>query len=67
MPPPERPKPRCQEGEQEHLREDAGITKEGLGGEPAEHLGEDVGQDRAERKEGDKSLIDKARDKLTGS
>ncbi len=67
MPPPERPKPRRQEGEQEHLREDAGMTKEGLGGEPAENPGEDVGQDRAERKEGVKSIVDRARNKLTGS
>jgi len=66
MPPPERPKPRRQEGEQEHLREDGGITKEGLGGEPAEHLGEAGGQKSAERKEEDKSLTDKARDKLAG-
>ena len=66
MPPPERPKPGRQEGEQEHLREDAGMTSEGLGGEPAEHPGEDAGQDRAERKEDDKGLIDKARDRLIG-
>ncbi len=68
MPPPERPKPRRQEGEQEHLREDAGTTKGGLGPgvEPAEHLEEDAGLDQAERKE-DESLIDKARDKLRGS
>jgi hypothetical protein len=60
MPPPERPRPRRQEGEQEHLREDAGMTNEGLepGVEPAE---------QAERKEGDESLIDKAKDKLKGS
>ena len=66
MPPPERPKPGRQEGEQEHLREDAGMTGEGLGGEPAEHPGADAGQDRAERKEDDKGLIDKARVRLTG-
>jgi hypothetical protein len=69
MPPPERPKPRRQEGEQAHLQEDAGTTNEGLrpGVEPAEHLKEDAGQDRAEREEGDKGLIDKAKDKLKGS
>ncbi len=67
MPPPERPKPRRQEGEQEHLREDAGMTQEGLGSgqEPAEHLQEDAGE--SERKENDKGLIDKAKDKLKGS
>lgn len=44
------------------------MTKEGLGPgvEPAEHLKEDAGQDHAERKEDDKSLIDKAKDKLKG-
>ena len=69
MPPPERPKPRRQEGEQDHLREDAGVTQEGLveGKEPAQPLREDAGQpDRAERKDQDKGLLDKARDKLTG-
>ncbi len=67
MPPVERPKPRGQEGEQEHLREDAGMTQEGLvsGQEPAEHLQEDAGG--SERKEDDKGLIDKAKDKLKGS
>jgi hypothetical protein len=60
MPPPERPGPRRQEGEQEHLREDAGMTNEGLGPgvEPAE---------QAEQREDDKSLIDKVKDKLQGS
>jgi hypothetical protein len=69
MPPPERPKPRRQEGEQEHLREDAGTTQGGLGPgvEPSEHLKEDAGRDQAERKEDDKGLIDKAKDKLKGS
>ncbi len=65
MPPVERPKPRRQEGEQEHLREeDTGMTQEGLGSgqEPAEQ----VGTRESERKEDDKGLIDKARDKLTG-
>ncbi len=69
MPPSERPKPRRQEGEQAHLREDAGTTNEGLGPgvEPAENLKEDAGRDQAERKEDDKGLIDKAKDKLKGS
>ena len=65
MPPVERPKPRRQEGEQEHLREeDTGMTQEGLGSgqEPAEQ----VDTRESERKEDDKGLIDKARDKLTG-
>ena len=46
MPPPERPGPRRQEGEQDHLREDAGMTQEGLasGQEPPEHLQEDAGE-----------------------
>lgn len=69
MPPVERPKPRRQEGEQEHLREDAGMTQEGLvaGQEPAEHLREDAGQpDQAEREDDDKGFLDKAKDKLTG-
>ncbi len=62
----ERPRPRRQEGEQEHLRQDGGISQEGLGAgqEPAEHLQEDTGG--SERKEDDKGLVDKARDKLTG-
>ena len=70
MPPAERPKPRRQEGEQEHLREDAGVTQEGLGlgEEPAEHLREDTGHsEEAGRKSDDKGLIDKAKDKLKGS
>ena len=67
MPPVERPKPRRQEGEQEHLREDAGMAQEGLGQgqDPAERLQEETGQ--SEREEDDRSLIDKARDKLKGS
>ncbi len=69
MPPVERPKPRRQEGEQEHLREDAGMTQEGLaqGGEPEEHLEGGAGPGQAEREEDDRGLIDKARDKLKGS
>ena len=69
MPPVERPGSRRQEGEQDHLREDAGVTQVGLveGQEPAQPLREDAGQpDRAERKDHDKGLLDKAKDKLTG-
>ncbi len=69
IPPVERPGSRRQEGEQDHLREDAGVTQEGLieGQEPAQPLREDAGQpDQAERKDDDKGLIDKARDKLSG-
>jgi len=69
MPPVERAGSRRQEGEQDHLREDAGVTQEGLieGQEPAQPLQEDVGQpDQAERKDDDKGLLDKAKDKLTG-
>ena len=64
MPPPQRPKPRRQEGEQEHLREDAGTTQGGLG--PGVDK-EDVGRDQTERKVENKSLIDKAKEKLSGS
>ena len=69
MPPPEKPKPRRQEGEQEHLREDAGTTRGGLGPgvEPAEHLKEDATQEQAQPREEGKGLIDKAKDKLKGS
>ena len=69
MPPAERPGSRRQEGEQDHLREDAGVTQEGLieGQEPAQPMREDAVQpDQAERQDDDKGLIDKARDKLTG-
>ena len=69
MPPVERPGSRRQEGEQDHLREDAGMTREGLaeGKEPAQHLQKDVGEpDRSEREDDERGLLDKARDKLTG-
>ncbi len=69
MPPVERPGSRRQEGEQDHLKEDAGMTREGLaeGQEPAQPMREDAGQpDQAERDNDDRSLLDKARDKLTG-
>ena len=72
MPPAERPKRSHREGEQEHLREDTGMTQEGMaqglgpGTEPAEHQGEDAKRaDRDEREEGEKSLAEKAKDKLT--
>jgi hypothetical protein len=69
MPPPERPKPTRQEGEQEHLREDAGMTNGGLepGIEPAKQLREDSGRDQAERTGDGKGLIDKAKDSMKGS
>jgi len=69
MPPVERPGSRRQEGEQDHLREDAGMTREGLaeGQEPAQPMRENAGQpDQAERIDDDRSLLDKATDKLTG-
>ena len=69
MPPVEKPGSRRQEGEQDHLREDAGMTREALaeGQEPAQPMREDAGQpDPAERKDDDRSLLDKAKDKLTG-
>ncbi len=60
MPPAERPKTNRQEGEQEHLREDAGLAQGSLA-EPTEHLREDPGQAGEQEDEG---LIDK--DKLQG-
>ncbi|MDQ3793720.1 MAG: hypothetical protein M3341_14055 [Actinomycetota bacterium] len=68
MPPAERPTMSHIAGEQEHLREDAGMES-GLaqGQEPDEHLRERGGKPGgAERKDDDKSFIDKAREKLTG-
>ena len=66
VPPPERPKPGRQESEQQYLREDVGMTQEGLGSDqkPAEHLPEDAVEQ--EREVDDKSLIDKAKDRLSG-
>jgi len=67
MPPAERPKRSRREGEQEHLREDAGLAEGSLAGdEPAEHLREDTGQVGGQAKQEDKGLIDKAKDKLKG-
>ena len=65
MPPPQRPGPRRQEGEQDHLREGAGMTQEGLasGQKPPEHLQENAGESE---REDDKGLLDRAKDKLTG-
>ena len=64
MPPAERPKTNRQEGEQDHLREDAGLAEGSLAGdEPTEHLQEDTGEVQQEE---DKGLLDKARDKLQG-
>jgi hypothetical protein len=73
MPPPEKPTRSRREGEQEHLREDAGLAQEGMtqgvrpGTESEEHLREDAGQlGQEEREEDKRSLVDKAKDKLTG-
>ena len=69
MPPVERPGSRRQEGEQDHLGEDAGVTQEGLieGQEPAQPMREDAGQpDKVERKDDDRGHLDKAKDKLIG-
>ncbi len=69
MPPPERPGSRRQEGEQTHLREDAGMTEGPLEGDgSAEHVREDAGRPgvEPEYEEDDKGLLDKAKDKLTG-
>ena len=63
MPPAERPKTNRQEGEQDHLQEDAGLAEGSLAGdEPTGHLREDTGQAQQE----DKGLLEKARDKLQG-
>jgi hypothetical protein len=64
MPPAERPKSNRQEGEQDHLREDAGLAKGSLAGdEPTGHLHEDAG---GQAEQEDKGLLDKAKDKLQG-
>ena len=46
MPPAERPKSKRQEGEQDHLREDAGLAEESLASDESteQHLREDTGQ-----------------------
>ena len=63
MPPAERPTRSHREGEQEHLREDVGMTREAMTGEePAGHLRKDAGQ--PERQGEEKGLIDKAKDRL---
>ena len=69
MPPAERPKTNRQEGEQDHLREDAGLAEGSLADdEPTEHLHEETGHagGQAEQEEEDKGLLDKARDKRQG-
>ena len=67
MPPAERPRTNRQEGEQDHLREDAGLAEGSLAGdEPAEHLREDTGQAGGQAEQEDKGLLDKAKDKLQG-
>jgi hypothetical protein len=69
MPPPERPRPTRQHGQQEHLREDVGRAEGPVqGAASAEHLKEDTGQlDQTEHVEDDKGLIDKNKDKPKGS
>ena len=67
MPPAERPESNRQEGEQDHLREDAGLAEGSLAGdEPAEHLHEDTGHAGDQAEQEDKGLLDKAKDKLQG-
>ncbi len=64
MPPAERPKTNRQEGEQDRLREDAGLAEGSLADdEPTEHLHEDSGQSGDQAQQEDKGLVDKARDK----
>jgi hypothetical protein len=65
MPPAERPKSNRQEGEQDHLREDAGLAEGSLAGdEPREHLHEDTGHAGGQAEQEDKGLLDKAKDTL---
>ena len=65
MPPPERPKSRRREGEQEYLQEDAGMTEERpVSAESAERPREDAGRRKGEGN--DKGLLERAKDKLTG-
>ena len=67
MPPAERPKTNRQEGEQGHLQEDAGLAEGSLADdEPTEHLREDSGQVGGQAEQEDKSLIEKAKEKLQG-
>ena len=70
MPPTERPKTNRQEGEQDHLREDAALAEGSLADdEPTEDLREDTtGQagGQAQQEEPPKGLLDKAKDKLQG-
>ena len=67
MPPAERPKANRQEGEQGHLREDAGLAEGSLASdEPAEHLRQDTGQSGGQAEQEDKGLIDRAEDELRG-
>ena len=67
MPPAERPKTNRQEGEQDHLREDAGLAEGSLAGdEPTEHLHEDMGQAGGQAQQEDKGLQYKTKDTLQG-
>jgi hypothetical protein len=68
MPPAERPKTNRQEGEQDHLRGDAGLAEGSLAGDgPTGHLHEeDTGHAGGQAEQEDKGLLDKAKDKLRG-
>ncbi len=67
MPPAERPKSNRQEGEQDHLREDAGLAEGSLADDgPTGHLNEDAGHAGGQAEQEDKGLLDKAKDTLQG-
>ena len=67
MPPAERPGTNRQEGEQEHLREDAGLAEGSLAGdEPTQHPREDTEQVGGQAGRDDGGFIDKAKDRLQG-
>ena len=67
MPPAERPTTNRQEGEQDHLQEDAGLAEGSLADdEPKERLREDPGGAGGQAQQEDKGLLDKAKDKLQG-
>lgn len=67
MPPAERPKTNRQEGEQDHLREDAGLAEGSLAGdEPTEHVHEDTGHAGGQAEQEDKGPLHKAKEKLQG-
>jgi hypothetical protein len=67
VPPPERPRKRRQEGEQEHLREDAGVEG-GMLEEDERVVGsrKDVGRGEGAGSGRRKGLLERIRGKLTG-